>query len=466
MGYTDFSYYLLVISALAVYYLLPLKKRWTALLAAGLVFYALNDLKALPLVLLTAVFSFFAGKRLRTDKSRLLYICSVIISALPLLSKIILTFAGVPFPGWLVPLGLSFYTLQIISYLTDIYQDKIEPQENCLKFILFATYFPQIIQGPIPRYSQLGNQLSEGHRFDEEKAVKGIQLIFWGFFLKLMIADKAAPFVNHVFSDCYSYSGIIPLLASFLFTVQLYADFLSCVTLSQGVSLLFGIELTDNFRRPFFAESISAFWRRWHLSLSHWLRDYVYIPLGGSRKGKMRKYLNIIIVFLISGLWHGTGINFLIWGLLHALFQIIGELTMPFRTKLCRAVHLPEKARTYIRRFNTFILLLFTMFFFRAYGTSAAIYMIRSLFVPAGSLSETVFSLGIDRYDSVILIISLFFLMLVEILQEKGISICRKINEKPFSLRLAVYLAAFLIILVFGTYGIGFDSGQFIYGMF
>ncbi|MCR5228771.1 MAG: hypothetical protein K6D03_01435 [Solobacterium sp.] len=466
MGYTDFSYCLLVLCALAAYYILPLNRRWTVLLTAGIVFYAFNDLKALPLVLLTAVFSFFAGKLLGRNKSKVLYICCAVISALPLLSKVILSFAGIPFAGWLVPLGLSFYSLQIISYLTDVYTGKISPQENCLKYILFITYFPQIIQGPIPRYEQLGHQLFEGHRFDEDKAVRGLQLIIWGYFLKLMIAEKAAPFVNRIFADCYSYSGIIPLLAAALFIIQLYADFLSCVTLSQGVSLLFGIEVADNFRRPVFAESISEFWRRWHLSLSHWLRDYVYFPLGGSRKGKLRKYLNIIVVFIISGLWHGVGINYLIWGLFHAFCQIAGELTMPLRTGLCRAIRMPALLRTYIRRFNTFLLVVFSMFFFRAYGTSAGLYMIRSLFMRTGSSLPDLFSLGIDRYDFAVLAASLIFLLIIETLQEKGISVCGIINKKPFAVRLGIYLAAFLVILVFGTYGIGFDSGQFIYGMF
>ena len=203
---------------------------------------------------------------------------------------------------WVIPMGLAFYTLQMLSYLIDIASGKINAEKNLARYALYISFFPQILQGPIPRWSELAPQLFEGHEIREKNLREGLQLVLWGFFLKWMIADKAAILVNTVFDRFPSYQGVYILIAGILYSLQLYTDFLACVTLSQGVAQLFGISLADNSHQPYFSRSIREFWRRWHISLSRWLKDYVYIPLGGSRRGTAQKYRNLLLTFLISGL--------------------------------------------------------------------------------------------------------------------------------------------------------------------
>ncbi|MCM1144735.1 MAG: hypothetical protein NC318_12450 [Blautia sp.] len=305
MVYISLYYYLFLAAALVLYYIFPLKKRWCILLLANMAFYLLFCKSGWWILLGTVIVSYAAAILLEKCQGmgkKLLLAGAVIMVLLPWIlgrngSFSWLNIVGKEPFGLIVPLGISFYTMQIIAYLADVYKGDVSPQKNLAKYALFITFFPQLLQGPIPRYGQLGRQLSEGHSFDEEKFTKGFYLIIWGFFLKLVIADKAAVFVNAVFDNYPAYSGGYIWLASVLYSIQLYADFLACTILAQGVSLLFGIELAQNFERPYLAVSVQDFWRRWHKSLSSWLRDYIYIPLGGSRKGKGRKYLNLAAVF-------------------------------------------------------------------------------------------------------------------------------------------------------------------------
>ena len=229
------------------------------------------------------------------------FVISILMTAIPLLAikespYLLNIIMHQPMPEWwLVPVGIAFWSMQLIAYSVDIYKDEIEPEKNFLKFLLFVSFFPQIIQGPIPRYAQLSGQLTEGKRFDECKFVKGFMLVLWGFFLKLCIADKAGIIVDTVFNNYPAYCGMYVLVAGVLYSLQLYANFLACTSITQGISGLFGISIISNFNHPYFSASIKDFWRRWHISLSSWLRDYVYIPLGGSRKGRLRKFINLLI---------------------------------------------------------------------------------------------------------------------------------------------------------------------------
>ena len=279
-------------------------------------------------------------------------------------------------------MGLSFFTMQVLAYLIDIYKGKIEPQRDFLKYALFLSFFPQILQGPIPRYEQLQHQLVEGHRFDETEFTKGFMLIIWCFFLKFMIADKAKIVVDTIFGNPEIYSGFFVLVGGTLYSIQLYADFLSCTTLAQGVSQMFGIHLAENFNHPYFATSIKDFWGRWHMSLSFWLRDYVYIPLGGSRHGTLRKYLNIIATFFVSGIWHGNGLNFVFWGMMHAFYQISGDLSRGARDSFVELLGIPRDsgARKSISRICTFFLAMTAWIMFRAASLPQGLLMLKSMF--------------------------------------------------------------------------------------
>ena len=239
--------------------------------------------------MLTIIVSYIGGIVLDRNRNKLLCALFLIVSIAPLLAVKGNVFIGKSLPGGglkslIVPLGLSFYSLQIYSYLFDVYKERIKPQRNFFKYCLYVSYFPQIMQGPIPRYAQLGGQLYEGHSFDPEQASRGLQLVIWGFFLKYMIAEKAAVIVNTVFNNHEMYQGIFALVAGILYSIQLYADFLACVCMCRGVSEALGINLAENFMQPYRARSIKDFWRRWHISLSSWLRDYVYIPLGAWKR--------------------------------------------------------------------------------------------------------------------------------------------------------------------------------------
>lgn len=236
--------------------------------------------------------------------------------------------------AFLLPMGISFYTLQIIAYVVDVYRGKYPAEKNFLQYMLFVMYFPQILQGPIARFDQLKKQLCSGHTFSYATFVGGFELMIWGYFQKLVIADRAAVIVDRLFGEYRSYTGVYMLLAGVLYSIQLYTDFNGCVCIARGASEMLGITLAENFDHPYFATSIQDFWHRWHMSLSSWLRDYVYIPLGGNRKGKLRKYVNILLTFLVSGLWHGMGLTYLVWGFLHGLYQIMGSLLMPVRDRL------------------------------------------------------------------------------------------------------------------------------------
>lgn len=219
-----------------------------------------------------------------------------------------------PMVDVLLPVGISFYTFQALSYTMDIYRDEIYAEKNFFRYALFVSFFPQLVAGPIERSKNLLRQLNEKHRFSFEQARSGFMLMLWGYFLKMVVADRISIIVETVYADYIMYPGWYLIVASFLFAFQIYGDFAGYSMIAMGAAEIMGFRLTDNFNAPYFSKSVAEFWRRWHISLSGWFKDYLYIPLGGSRKGLIRKYVNLMIVFLLSGLWHGSQWNFVAWG--------------------------------------------------------------------------------------------------------------------------------------------------------
>ena len=482
MTFLSFYFYVCLIVLVLLYYLLPLKSRWGILLIGSLAFYwqiTQHSVKSMLILFSAALVSWIYGRLMEKDKCRRkLWLSITLIFTIILLfvmtegEFIVTMIARKSMPlWWIVPIGISFYSLQLIAYSVDVYKKVIPAEKNFFHFLLFVSFFPQIIQGPIPRYKQLAGQLVEGHRFDENEFVKGFMLILWGFFLKLCIADKAAVVVNTIFDNYPRYLGVYVLIGGILYSFQLYADFLACTSLAQGISALFGIYLIDNFNHPYFSKSISEFWRRWHISLSSWLRDYIYIPLGGNRKGRLRKYFNILVTFGISGLWHGGGYKFLFWGLLHGVYLIISDLLSPVKNKaemLFRFDRYP-KVKNIINTFITFILVMFGWIIFRSYKLTTGLSMIRSIFTvhnPWILTNDALFDLGLVWKEWFVLLFCLFVLFFVSRKQEKGIEIRNRILEYNIVLRWCIYIGAILFILVFGTYGYGYDAQAFIYGGF
>lgn len=491
MIYVSWEFYFFVTLLLILYYLLPLKFRWWILLIGSLGFFYWIDAEGTGVFLITILFSYLMGLLLhslcnctehsssaakRDFKCKLCLLIAILIIIAPLLvikniNFILREWMHKPeYDNLIVPLGISFYTLQMISYLVDIYQSKIVPQKNLLKYALFISFFPQIVQGPIPRYEQLGAQLCEGHKFDERTFTKGFQLIIWGFFLKLMIADRAAIIVNTVFDNFPVYQGFYIIVAGILYSIQLYTDFLACVVLAKGTAALFGIELAENFNRPYHSRSIKEFWRRWHISLCSWLRDYVYIPLGGSRKGKLVKYLNLMLTFSVSGLWHGTGYTYLFWGALNAVYQIAGEITAPIKNRIYNAAKISKDSFLCkaLQTMGTFFWIMLAWVIFRAKNLETGITMITSVFTvynPWILFNDSLFYLGVTWKEFILLLISIFVLCVVERKQE-AICIRDWILEQHLLVRWSLYIAAICAICVFGAYGFGYEPQDFIYGEF
>lgn len=484
MVYISLLFYLFIVILLIAYYALPMRYRWLVLLGGSIFFYYWQAKKVFVLFLLTILVSYALGRYIgylrnnNIGRKKIYCFCwivgAIIIVVVPLLvmrngNSILQKWLNMGSVSLIVPLGISFYTLQIIAYLVDVYNGKVEPQRNIFKYALFISFFPNIIQGPIPRYKQLQTQLIEGHKFEEKEFVKGIHLIIWGFFLKLMIADKAGVVVDTVFNNYCQYAGGYIWIAGCLYSIQLYADFMACSIISKGVSELFGIEIVDNFIHPYKATSIKDFWRRWHISLSTWLRDYIYIPLGGNRKGKFAKYRNLIITFAVSGIWHGVGFKYLFWGLLHAFYQVMGEIFGPINEKLLACFRTPKGLfRKTIQTIITFIFVMLGWIIFRADSLKIGLGMIYSMFTvynPWIFFDDSIFSLGLAWKEWGVLIGAMLILAAVGGVQEK-ICIRDWILEQHIVVRWGIYVLAIWCIWVLGTYGYGFNAQDFIYGGF
>jgi len=369
-----------------------------------------------------------------------------------------------------LPVGISFYTFQALSYTVDIYRKEIYAEKNILKYALFVSFFPQLVAGPIERSKNLLIQFNKEHHFDYDRVKNGLLLMLWGFFMKLVIADRVAMVVDQVYNNYTQYAGFEIAIATVFFAIQIYCDFGSYSNIAIGAAQVMGFTLMENFRQPYFSKSVAEFWRRWHISLSSWFRDYLYIPLGGNRKGKMRKYINLMIVFLTSGLWHGASWHFVVWGGLNGIYQVIGDVTKPYRNKLIDLLKINTECFSY-RLFQmgiTFVLINITWVFFRADNISIAISMLQQMvtvFNPWVLFDGTLFKLGIDSKDFMVALISIAILWIVDYAHTKG-SVREWISKQNLVFRWGLYYVVIFSILIFGIYGPGYDAAAFIYFQF
>ena len=454
------------------YYLLPGKCRPYVLLAGNIFFYLQFDIRFVPFLLFSTASVFFGALALEKvgQRGKKWLLGCILLLNIGILFFVkfgpgLLSIAGVE-AAILVPLGISFYTLQLCGYLMDVYRGKYSAERNFGKFAAFSTFFPLMLQGPISRYDQLAHQLFTTERLPHiyGNLTYGAQLMLWGFFQKLVIADRTAILVNHVFANYADCSGLLILGAILLYTLQIYTDFSGCVDICRGAAQMLGIEVIDNFRRPYFSRSIQEFWKRWHISLSGWFRDYLYIPLGGNRKGTGRKYLNLVIVFLVSGLWHGVGVHFLVWGLLQAVFQIIGAVTLKPKKALCSRLGIDRDGRGYklIQYLCTFVLINISWLFFRADSTVDAIRMlagtVRIFPLPLRNCIP-----GFTFKDLLVLGVSAAVLFVVSFLRERGMQIRKTVAGFALPVRWILYLLGLAIVVILGIYGPGFSSNAFIY---
>ena len=413
MTFNSWEFLIFFPIVIGLYFLLPKKLKWPMLLIASYFFYMYYQAELVVLILGTTIISWLSANVIaRTDKSWLrklmltltLVVCFGVLFFFKYFNflgdsivSIIELFGGEPSPialNLILPVGISFYTFQTLSYVIDVYRGDIKPERNFFFYALFVSFFPQLVAGPIERPDNLAPQLKEAHRPERDNFIKGSKHMLLGFFKKICVADTVAIYVNSVYNDPEGANGLSVLIATVFFAVQIYCDFSGYTDIATGAARIMGIKLMKNFDHPYTATSIKEFWGRWHISLSTWFRDYLYIPLGGNRRGKARQLLNLMIVFLVSGLWHGANWTFVIWGAIHGVYQIIGSLTIKPRNRLLAKIKLnpTHPLVVWVRRIITFILVDFAWLFFRANSISDAGVLIAKLFSGWGGGLSTVLS--------------------------------------------------------------------------
>lgn len=470
----DFILFLFVV--IIGYYSIPsfILKKYYLLLASY--YYYLNWEPAFLLLLLfVTIISYLYGRLSYLDcffkYRKWITGLTVIILLLPLLVFKYLNFLGLAisdflsffrlnleFPSFhlLLPIGISFYTFQSIGYVFDIYKQKQESESSLLNLALFIGFFPQISAGPIGRAPILLPQFSEKHYFEYTSFVGGLKLMLWGFFMKLVVGDRAGIYVDTIFSNYTQHSGSSLILATFMYSIQIYCDFAGYSLIAIGVGRLLGFTLQTNFERPYFAESMTDFWRRWHISLSTWFRDYLYIPLGGNRVGKLKGYRNIVVTFLVSGLWHGAAYTFILWGLLHGLFQVIGKMTNDYQDKAYQLCGLSNNSliRKFVNMFASFVLASYAWMIFRAGDLSTVIGITKGYFKSG--------SLYIHQTTLFFFLIGFFILFFKDFKDEYFPQKHYFLYNRFVIIRCTAVVVLICIIVLFGV----LESGQFIYFQF
>ncbi len=531
MTFVSFGFIGFMILVAAVYFLIPRKWRWTVLLAASYLFYLINSEWLVLVLLAETAITFLTGlwiervvkktkqqidrqkaeltkearKALQAKSKKqsrgILALGVLLILGILLFLKYYNFFADtvsivtkligfrIPKLKLLLPLGISFYSLQAIAYMTDVYRGKIEADRSFLRFMLFMSYFPQIVQGPIARYRQLANQLYEPHDFDYDRMVRGVELILWGFIKKLIIADRIAIPVSMIFDDPSAYGGILVLLAGIGYGIQVYTDFSGGMDIARGFSQIIGIDLELNFTQPYFSVSVENFWRRWHITLGSFMRDYVFYPLSlskffnaiGKRSRKLigdfagkkvAPFIAMFIVYFLVGFWHGAEWKYIVYGIWNGVFIASGILLTDVYAKIKRFLHIHED-RFLWRLFQivrTFLIISVGRFFSRAAGVRTALSMMKSIFTRFTDFGfmekDALLELGLDRWNWILLLAGIILLLIVDIQHEKGFSMRDRIAKQNVVFRILLISFTIAAIVILGVYGPGYDSAGFIYQQF
>lgn len=492
----DFLIFLPIV--LVIYYIIPMKYKHIWLLISSYYFYMCWNAKYALLIFASTVITYLSGILLdKVEKTwpdvndigkykklilalsfvsnlGILFYFKYINFTLDIVTRVLSKMnisMNVPVFDVILPVGISFYTFQALSYSVDVYRGEVAPEHDFFRYALFVSFFPQLVAGPIERSKNLLTQLREPRKFDFGYAFDGILLMLWGFFLKIVLADRIAIFVDTVYGDCEHYQGIYLIVATVLFAVQIYCDFSGYSSIAMGTAKLLGIELMDNFNAPYLSTSVADFWRRWHISLTSWFKDYLYIPLGGSKKGILRKYLNKMIVFMLSGLWHGAQLTFVVWGAINGLYQVIGEILMPIREKVSDALGVNRDSEGFcvLRAIVTFTMIDFSWIFFRADSLGRAVYIIKSIFNAENIwtlFDGSLYNCGLDEKNFRLMIIAVIILLIADILKRKGIRVREIILRQDGYIKCLVVSFSILLIMVFGKYGPAYNAVNFIYFQF
>lgn len=485
MLFNSFDFFLFFPFVLLLFFALPQKVKWMWLLACSVYFYMCWKAKYILLMGFSILVTYIGSLLIEKWRSR--KYASKVVLAITLLANFGVLFlfkyydlfrttvqgmaqndSLLPAFSLILPVGISFYTFQAVGYSIDVYRQTLKAERNFFRYALFVSFFPQLVAGPIERASNLLPQFYQKHKFDYNRMRHGLLLMGWGFFQKIFLADRVAILVNNVYNNPQSADGSVVFLATLFFSIQIYCDFGSYSNIAIGAAEIMGFKLMKNFNAPYFATSIKDFWRRWHISLSTWFKDYVYIPLGGSRKGLWRTCINVMIVFLISGLWHGAAITFIVWGGLHGLFQVLET----FGSKLLPAQKQDNRLWAALRKglciFATFMLVNFSWVFFRADSLESAKVIFSQIFSKWNFSALSFISLekfGLDKYDFWAAIIGIALLLIIDAVSQKK-DVRELVLGQRLPVRWAVYFALIILVVIFGVYGPQYSATPFIYFQF
>jgi D-alanyl-lipoteichoic acid acyltransferase DltB (MBOAT superfamily) len=529
MSYSSLGYLCgFLIAAFFCYTVVPLKHKWKVLLIFSYIYYFINSGKYIIFILFSTLTIYLAGlvlnkiddgynmarkslpkeqkkeyKELITWQKRA--VCYTIV-VLNFAILIYLKYAGflsdtvhnilsiihlnvtLPTHNLMLPLGISFYTMSATSYVIDVYRGKYRASDNLGKVALFLVFFPHIVEGPIGRFDLLADQLYEGHKFDYRKFTFGFQLIFWGLFKKMVIADRANMYVNEIFNNHSEYTGLYVVVGMLLYTLQLYAEFSGCMDIVTGSAQMFGVTLSENFERPFISKTVSEFWRRWHMTLGAWFKDYVFYSVSLSKtfarfskkiRAKYNDFLGtfvptaiaMFVVWFGTGIWHGASWKYVIYGLYYYLIMVLGLLTEPLFKKLFEKLHVNRAGNIYklLQLVRTFIFVNIGMMIFRADNLKIFGQMFISMFkdfsfeaVKYGGL----FEVGCDAKDFALLIFGALVMFVVGLYKEKGHHIREELAGQNIVIRWAVYYVLAFSVVILGAYGSGYDVVGFIYAQF
>lgn len=529
MAFTSVQFVVFLFLAATSYFLTPKRYRWVTLFLVNYIFYFMAGAGYFIYLLATTITIYLAGVKLGnmsaknkadfaaakgeldkeqkkawkgnfTKKKRMVLIPALLFNFGILAVLKYYNFVGanlnallerfsigaeVPVYSFLLPLGISFYTFQSVGYLIDVYREKYEPERNLAKFALFISFFPQIVQGPIGRYHILAEQLYRPNTFSYERVKFGIQLMFWGAFKKLVIADRAGVIVDTIFGYPDTFGGTYVAVAAFVYCIQLYGDFSGGIDIATGAAQVLGIQLEKNFERPYLATSIPDFWRRWHITLGAWFRDYVFYPLSLSKffmkvgkKGRkvfgnyIGKLLPVLIpqfiVFFLIGIWHGAEWKYIAFGFYNGTLIVLGILFDQPLKKLMEKFHIKTECFSWrlFQVLRTLILVALGKIITRAPGVSASAFMVHSMLSNWDGdilINGGLLKLGLDVQDLWVLLFSSLVLLTVSLMQESGIQVRETLSKQNLLFRWIIYLAAIFSLILFGVYGLNYNASDFIY---
>lgn len=523
MGLTSLNFFVFIAITFLLYFITNPKYQWIVLLLSSYFFYFFTESWFAVYLLVTTLSTYYIAKKINSirenfisEKEKITKDEKNIIKSRQqkwLVLALVLNFGilaylkysefifkninsffnnlniglNIPIFKMFLPLGISFYTFQAMGYLIDVYRNKAKPADNFFRLSLFLTYFPQIIQGPISRFNDLYPQLFSGRKFDYKKFTFGLQLVLFGYFKKIVIADRAKIVVDTIFADTAQYQGVYLLVAVLLYTIQIYGDFSGGMDIISGISEAMGINLAKNFERPYFARSVQEFWKRWHITLGSWMRDYVFYPISLSKTfSKLSRFsrkkfgpsfgkqiapsIASMIVFILVGIWHGASWVYVAFGIYHGVIIMMSTILEPLYLKFYEKFKIdPEKIGWKFLQVNrTIAIVAFGRFFSRTahVGIRECFRLMRNsitYYNPWILFDGSLYKLGLDRSNFILLIIALLILIVISLLQEHGVRIREKIAEQNIVFRWIVYYAAIMFVLIFGIYGYGIEMADFIY---